>query len=336
MRLIKTTIKNTIAYFLYYTGLLSLVKNRKLRNKAFVLAYHRILPEAMLGKINSTAGIITDSDLFLRQLGWLKSEFHIIDIDQMQDVLLNGRQMVSNGCLVTFDDGWLDNYEYARTSLTQEEIPATIFLPYNYIGEELVFWQEEMLARFSQLNDSEDDTDRALLKQLTGIEAVSDKHTLRSAVTAMKCKDYREIYDTLDSLREHQKEKPVNLKYDAYMTWHQVNEMAASKINFGSHALSHRILTQIEPDDARHEISESRRLIEEKIGTKVNAIAYPNGNCDTSIEKIVSESGFQMGFIMGGGYVSQESNPMALPRINVHTNNSRNKPVFLCTILNIF
>lgn len=336
MRLIKTTIKNTIAYFLYYSGLLSLVKNRKLRNKAFVLAYHRILPEKMLEKINSTAGIITDSDLFRRQLSWLKSEFHIIGIDEVQDLLLNGREMVSNGCLVTFDDGWQDNYEYAKAPLAEEGVPATIFLPYNYIGEEQVFWQEEMLARFSQLNSSEDDADRALLKQLTGIEAVSDTHTLRSAVTAMKSRDYAEIYDTLDRLREHQKEKLVNLKYDTYMTWLQVEKMAASNINFGSHALSHRILTQIEPDDARYEISESKKLIEEKIGTEVNAIAYPNGNCDTTIEKIVAESGFQMGFIMGGGYVSQDSNPMALPRINVHTNNSRNKPVFLCTILNIF
>jgi peptidoglycan/xylan/chitin deacetylase (PgdA/CDA1 family) len=336
MRLIKTAIKNTIAYFFYYSGLLSLIKNNKLRNKACVLAYHRILPGEMLSKTNSTGGIITDSDLFRRHLSWLKDEFHIIGIGEMQEALQNGKPMISNGCLITFDDGWKDNYDFAKGPLVEEGIPATIFLPYDYIGEDQVFWQEEMLARFSQLNESTDDADKVLLKQLTGIEGVTDKHNLRSAVTAMKSQDYKEIYATLECLREHQKDKPVNLKNDAYMTWQQVEEMAASNINFGSHSLSHRILTQIDHEEARHEISESKRLLEKQLGSEVNAIAYPNGNCNPVIEKIVDESGFQVGFIMGGGYVSQDSNPMALPRVNVHTNNSRNKPLFLCTILKLF
>jgi peptidoglycan/xylan/chitin deacetylase (PgdA/CDA1 family) len=152
----------------------------------------------------------------------------------------------------------------------------------------------------------------------------------------MKKQDYREIFETLERLREHQKALEVDLKHDAYMDWRQVEEMAAVNINFGSHAISHRILTQIEREDARHEITQSKSLLEGKLGCEVGAIAYPNGNCDPGIEKMVDEAGFKMGFIMGGGYVSKESNPMTLPRVNVHTNNSRHKPLFLCTILNIF
>jgi peptidoglycan/xylan/chitin deacetylase (PgdA/CDA1 family) len=336
MRLIKTTIKYAIAYFLYYSGLLSLIKNSKLRHRACVLAYHRILPEAMLAKTNSTSGIITDSELFRSHLVWLKDEFHIIGIDELADRLFNGKPLVSNSCLVTFDDGWKDNYDHARAPLAEEGIPATIFLPYDYIGNRKVFWQEEMLARLSHLNESEEDADRVLLKQITDMEASPDKPTLRRVVTAMKSQEYVEINRTLEQLRTQQEERQVKLDHDTYMDWGEVGEMAAAKVSFGSHALSHRILTQIERDDARQEIRESKRLIEEKLGNAITAIAYPNGNCDPEIEKMVDESGFKMGFIMGGGYVSKGSNPMTLPRINVHTNNSRNKPLFLCTILNIF
>jgi peptidoglycan/xylan/chitin deacetylase (PgdA/CDA1 family) len=336
MRLIKTAIKNTIAYLLYYSGLLSLIKSSKLNHKACVLAYHRILPESRLSKINSTSGIITDSDLFRRHLSWLKEEFHIIAMEEMRDVLQGKKPMLSNSCLVTFDDGWQDNYEFAKTPLEQQSIPATIFLPYDYIGEEQVFWQEEMLARLSQLNESENNTDKQMLEEISGITGTTDKHTLRAFVTCLKGKGYAEIYSILDRLREYQKDKPVNLKHDAYMGWQQVGEMAAAKIDFGSHALSHRILTQIDHEDAKHEISESKSLIEQKTGSVVNAIAYPNGNSNRVIEKFVAESDYQLGFTMDRGYVSKDSNPLALPRVNVHTNNSRNKPLFLCTILNIF
>jgi peptidoglycan/xylan/chitin deacetylase (PgdA/CDA1 family) len=336
MRLIKTAIKNTIAYLLYYSGLLSLIKNNKLQHKACVLAYHRILPESMLSKINSASGIITDSDLFRRHLSWLKEEFHIIAIEEMRDALQGNKPMLSNSCLVTFDDGWQDNYEFAKAPLEQQRIPATIFLPYNYIGGKLVFWQEEMLARLSQLNASEDSADKQMLEQISAINGATDKHALRAFVTRLKGKSYAEIYDILERLRDYQKDKPVNLKHDAYMGWQQVEEMAASKIDFGSHALSHRILTQIDHDDAKHEISESKFLIEEKIGSVVNAIAYPNGNSNSAIEKLAAESDYQLGFTMDRGYVSKDSNPLALPRVNVHTNNSCNKPLFLCTILNIF
>ena len=336
MRLIKNAIKTIIAYSLHYSGLLSLIKNSRLRDRVCVLAYHRILPDAQVAKTNSADAIITESELFRKHLRWLKDEFHIIDMGELQAILLDGQPMTGNSLLVTFDDGWQDNFEYARSALTAEGVPATIFLPYNYIGSGEVFWQEEMLARLTQLNESEADSDKSLLMELAGIEAGADKALLRSAVTQLKVKPYAEIYQTLERLRAHQQQGSIDMKLDAYMDWQQVNQMGKEHISFGSHALSHRILTQIELDEARHEIVESRSLIKEKTGKEVDTIAYPNGNCNSAIEKIVDESGFRLGFTISRGYVAKASNPMALPRFNIHTNNSSSKPVFLCTILNIF
>ncbi|MEW8212842.1 MAG: polysaccharide deacetylase family protein [Candidatus Thiodiazotropha taylori] len=336
MRLIKNAIKTLIAYSLHYSGLLSLIKNNRLRDRVCVLAYHRILPDAQAAKTNSADAIITESGLFRKHLKWLKDEFHIIDMQELQAILLDKQPMSGNSLLVTFDDGWQDNFQHARSALSDEGVPATIFLPYNYIGSGEVFWQEEMLARLTQLNESEAESDRSLLMELAGIEAGAGKALLRSAVTQLKAKPYTEINQILDRLRAHQQQNAIDMKSDAYMDWQQINQLSKQGISFGSHALSHRILTQIELDEARHEIVESRTLIKQKTGKEVDTIAYPNGNCNSAIEKIVDESGFRLGFTISRGYVGRDSNPMALPRFNIHTNNSSSKPLFLCTVLNIF
>ncbi|MCG8125870.1 MAG: hypothetical protein N0E55_18200, partial [Candidatus Thiodiazotropha taylori] len=109
MRLIKNAIKILIAYSLHYSGLLSLIKNNRLRDRVCVLAYHRILPDAQAAKTNSADAIITESGLFRKHLKWLKDEFHIIDMQELQAILLDKQPMPGNSLLVTFDDGWQDN-----------------------------------------------------------------------------------------------------------------------------------------------------------------------------------------------------------------------------------
>jgi peptidoglycan/xylan/chitin deacetylase (PgdA/CDA1 family) len=335
MRLIKRAIKTLIANTLYYSGLLSLIKNSKFRDRACVLAYHRILPEGAAASTHSAGAIITDSELFRQHLRWLKEEFQIIDMAELQAVLLNDQPLSANSLLITFDDGWWDNFVHAMPALAAEGVPATIFLPYNYIGTGEVFWQEEMLARLTQLSRCEDDSDRALLIELAGIEGDADKELLRSVVTKLKAKPYVEIYQILERLRQHQLQRSIDMTLEGYLDWQQVKQMGEVNVSFGSHALSHRVLTQIELEEARHEISESRDLIKQKIGKEVETIAYPNGNCNSSIEQFVAESGYRLGFTITRGYVAKDSNPMALPRLNIHTANSSSKPLFLCSILNI-
>jgi peptidoglycan/xylan/chitin deacetylase (PgdA/CDA1 family) len=335
IQVIKQLIKNTIAYLLYYSGLLSYLKQTKLKNKACVLMYHRVIPARRLPDIHSASAIVTEDVLFRRHLGWLKEEFNVMSVSDLKEIFRNKCEIPSQSCLVTFDDGWVDNYDHAWPSLNQFKIPATIFLPYQYIGNEIVFWQEELLARLSLLIQSESKSDRLLLEQL-GLRDELDRERLRQYVTELKQKEYQDIDALLSSLREHQQEQAPNLSNDAYLTWEQVYEMARSTVSYGSHAMTHRILTKIDEEEARCEIFESKQLIEEKLKVPVDTIAYPNGNYSQTIEGMAAASGYQLGFTTERGFVSKDSNQLALPRINISTHVARNKPLFLCQILNIF
>ncbi|MBN2859190.1 MAG: polysaccharide deacetylase family protein [Sphaerochaetaceae bacterium] len=86
-----------------------------------------------------------------------------------------------------------------------------------------------------------------------------------------------------------------------YMSWDQVREMSSYRtadgrrlFHFGSHSLTHRPLGELSLPDVRRELSESKRIIEEQTGQKVQVLALPfgSGAGDENIIRIAREAGY--------------------------------------------
>jgi peptidoglycan/xylan/chitin deacetylase (PgdA/CDA1 family) len=61
------------------------------------------------------------------------------------------------------------------------------------------------------------------------------------------------------------------------LSWKEVREMHAHGIRFGSHTMSHPVLSTLSPERMRAEISGSKKIIEDQLGATVSVFAYPNG-----------------------------------------------------------
>lgn len=84
----------------------------------------------------------------------------------------------------------------------------------------------------------------------------------------------------------------------AHLTWDEIKEMKEWGIEFGSHTLSHRNLTMLTRAEIVYELSESRRIIEEKIGP-IRCISYPFNRVNGEVVGYAKQAGYKYGF--GGG-----------------------------------
>lgn len=72
-------------------------------------------------------------DQFEAQMAYLADEgYTTITIDEMMDALEHGTPLPEKPVIITFDDGYADNYEYAYPILKKYGFKATIFLIYDF------------------------------------------------------------------------------------------------------------------------------------------------------------------------------------------------------------
>jgi peptidoglycan/xylan/chitin deacetylase (PgdA/CDA1 family)/glycosyltransferase involved in cell wall biosynthesis len=81
----------------------------------------------------------------------------------------------------------------------------------------------------------------------------------------------------------------------------EIQEMKKYGIEFGPHSLTHPDLTKIEPEQAKREIIESKKKIEEIIGDEVITFAYPYGKLNQELKETVREAGYEFGIATDSG-----------------------------------
>lgn len=101
------------------------------------------------------------------------------------------------------------------------------------------------------------------------------------------------------------------------MTWDQVADLRARGFSFGSHAATHAALTGLPDDEVARQLARSRRILRERVGDRVDTVAYPYGDSDAVVERFAGGCGYEFGLRAGGGRATRRSPVLALPRIEV-------------------
>ena len=101
------------------------------------------------------------------------------------------------------------------------------------------------------------------------------------------------------------------------MNWDDVRELRAAGNECGSHSMSHPRLSQLSPDACREELADSRKLIEDKLGTEIRHLAYPFGDYDERVRAIAVESGYETACSVRPGWSRPDDDLFALHRVHV-------------------
>jgi len=113
-----------------------------------------------------------------------------------------------------------------------------------------------------------------------------------------------------------------------YLTWQQITEMAKAGVDIESHTFTHPLLRakshpEMTPDAygafLKHELLDSRNLIEEKTGKPVKFIAYPYSDVDPAITLATRQFGYEAALYdsLTGARLTRRTRPMHLIRYAV-------------------
>ncbi len=136
---------------------------------------------------------------------------------------------------------------------------------------------------------------------------------------------YRDFYTTAFPLLKKYNLRAVSFyvvgysNYPGYMNWDMVSEIHKSGlIDVESHTLGHLMLTQLTPEQAKNEIFESKRILEEKLNKKVNFFAYPYGDSNEGIVNLVAQAGYKLAFGTRVGSDLHTGEKLTLKRVPVN------------------
>jgi len=340
---VKRFLRILIAHFLYYTGVLNLLINRKLKNKAVVLMYHRVLDKEEISSSYSQNCIIVSKKSFAAQMKYLQSHLNAISLDDTIHSLKNKTPFPPKCCLVTFDDGWKDNYQNAYSILRKHKIPATIFLPTDYIGTNKHFWQERLnksLIRLYQHCTKDISYRNKALKRFQNDELSKIlysnqndvKENIASFISKNKKQGQAKVDAVMQQIEDFSEVSSANEDQDRdFMSWEEIKEMAGDGIKFGSHGKSHTILTEAIVD-LHQELSASKSTIESHLSLTIKSFSYPNGDYTNKITGQARQHGYEIAFGTEPGFITREDNPYTLKRINIHEDMTNSMPMFVARI----
>lgn len=179
-----------------------------------ILVYHIVRP-SYPDDSQSVRSLALTPEVFDAEMVYLaRAGYHVISFDELERYFTRRAPLPSKPIIISFDDGWKDQFEYALPILEKNHVQATFFVFTNAIGRR------------------------------------------------------------------------------GFVSWSDLEKIRDAGMTIGSHSKSHPYLTRIATSSLPSEIRESKHILEQHLGIRVNEFAYPFGKYTESIALLVKQAGY--------------------------------------------
>lgn len=282
----------------------------------YVWMFHRVAPKD--GALSVIDELRVSPEYFRQFLVEKKEVGEFINFQQFVDIQNGKLKFDTPFYLITFDDGYEDNYTYAYPILKELGIPFVIYVSVDLINDHQPIWNYPLIIeRIVRSNDE--------LKLGNGMHllcrTVEEKNR---AFMELKSWLFSLPYETLrdEFIRILQDYLTNDVFPNNTLTWEQLKEMANDPLcTIGSHTMSHCRLVMKDNDSLMHELHDSKRILSEKLGVEIEHLSYPYGwitdVSDEAIE-VAKRVGYKTGLRSFGGPVRRKDKDLFnVKRINV-------------------
>jgi len=315
--MIRSSIYNFGSEVIARTKIPQLFHSLAYQDELTVIMYHGIIKDPLM--VNEWCFVEEHS--FRLQIAYLKKHFEIISLSEVVERMRSGG-IKRPTAVVTFDDGYQNNFDVAFPILLREGIPATIFLTTGLINTNDTVWYCRFNIALSQTrrphiewNGFKFDLSTLDLKAKA---SVAVQESLKKLEQSQLMTTLRNIILRLDGDPDCSIEtnSPFRMLDET-----AIAEMAGSElIEFGAHTHNHAILSQLSDKERYNEIRQSIDTVYELNGRPCRYFAYLNGRAeDYNIETIrdLETCGIQIGVTTISGPNNRVTPAMELRRYGV-------------------
>lgn len=225
-------------------------------------------------------------ELFEKIVVWCKRRgYRFIDIDECYGILAGKCKQHGKVVFFSFDDGWLSNLELVPVVNTYR-VPITIFIAVDPLFSGNYWWE--------------------YVPNTPGAGK-------REGLKKMKYADFVKEIDIL---------KSRSLCERSSMTEQDLAGLALNPlVSIQSHTMSHPVLTNCPDDVLEYELTQSKKILEDKLGREVFAFSFPNGDYGEREMEAVKKAGYKIAFTTEPRIIdiSDRIDLFSLPRMAVNT-----------------
>jgi len=304
----------------HWTGASFLSSKLPTRDSLLVLNYHRIgNPDEELfdrGVFSATA------EEFDNQISFLKKNISLVTLEEALAFIDGTLKDRIRRCraLITFDDGYLDNYEIANPILRSHGVQGVYFLVTSMVGSHHVPWWDQ-ISYLMKTGRKRKFRLRYPVDLVVDVDLNGMTKSLRAVLKSYKRPENSDPSRFIRELAEETQGEGVPATLRRFLNWDEAREMSRSGAAIGSHTHSHPVLSQLEPGRQHEELSKSRTILKEQLGIEVDTIAYPVGNkaaFTDQTRQIAQEVGYRAGFsFYGGANLPGKSSPFDVRRFDI-------------------
>jgi peptidoglycan/xylan/chitin deacetylase (PgdA/CDA1 family) len=294
---------------MYWTGSAAAYVRGKAISGATILLYHSVPNASLAGWIDPANAMPPEH--FEAQMRFLSRRRRVISMSELVDSIAAGRRLEPGTVVITFDDGYRDNFEVAAPILERYRLPATLYLATRAMDEGRL-WIDELYAMFCRRTRHE----LMIADQrvdLSNPQARSGAY--RSLADILSRSDLDGRRNLLIKIEEQL--RPMASPPRLMLNWNEVRDLARRypNIEIGIHTSDHLDLAANE-SAAREQIERSLVDVERELSLQARHFSYPYGRFSAGSQEVVRSLELKSAVVAGANcLIDVDSDPFALARI---------------------
>jgi len=301
---------------------------------AAILMYHSVRdPERDADWIGP--GITHAISVFSRQMELVARKFNPVTIEDILLFVKGKKSLPARPVAITFDDGYLDNLEFAEPVLGALGVPASFYVTTGLIGRPDAPWFSQIRRAFRTTRCTTwGSSAQRRTWDLSKPDALND--ALLSAYDLCAPLVRERQRQAVATIERELGVEPVLPGRRLMMNWDEVKSLRKAGHVVGSHTVTHPNVAHVSEEAAREESVLSKRQIEEALQEPVVHFSYPHPalkpQWSEKTTAILGEAGYATAVTTSPGIVRTGANPLSLSRLNT----PRREEEFLWTLERAF